>query len=253
MTEVVILLYKAARANTTRKSYIVGQRHWVRFQLLHPAIPFFPFTAFPPDPVSLALCFFVAYLASRPKITRHTTVRSYLCHVKALWRDAGCAENLINSPLLATVMRGVRRALPAPPDPRSAFLLPLYLPPPFYINPPSDHWLIFKAAVALGFHAMLRFGAFCQLTPSRLTAIFSNGGELPLSHVPIELFESRGHLLVGFMFSFSPKYTSSEGRVTTAFLSHLRCRPQTGTPLPCLCPPAVMAPRPPPISDPPLV
>ena len=114
-------------------------------------------------------------------------------------------------------MRGVRRALPAPPDPRSAFLLPLYLPPPFYINPPSDHWLIFKAAVALGFHAMLRFGAFCQLTPSRLTAIFSNGGELPLSQVPIELFESRGHLLVGFMFSFSPKYTSSDGRVTTAF------------------------------------
>ena len=31
LAEVVIMLYKAARANSTRKSYIVGQRHWVRF------------------------------------------------------------------------------------------------------------------------------------------------------------------------------------------------------------------------------
>ena len=68
---------------------------------------------------------------------------------------------------------------------------------------------------------MLRFGAFCQLTPNRLTAIFRNGGELPISHVPIDLLESTEHLLVGFMFSFSPKYTSSDGRVTTAFFCHI--------------------------------
>ena len=109
-----IFLYKAARANSTRNSYKVGQRHWVRFQRLHPAITFFPFASISPDPVALALCFFVAYLASRPTIRRYTTVRSYICHVKALWRDAGCAKNLLESPLLTAVLRGVRRALPAP-------------------------------------------------------------------------------------------------------------------------------------------
>lgn len=221
LAEVVLLLYKAARANSTRKSYIVGQRHWVRFQNLHPSIPFFPFTTISPDPVSLALCFFVAYLASRPTINRYTTVRSYLCHVKALWRDAGCANNLLNPPLLAAIMRGVRRALPAPPDSRSAFLLPLYLPPPFYLHPPSDHWLMFKAAVALGFHAMLRFGAFCQLTPNLLTAILRNGGELPLSQLTSDLINSMAHFIVGFMFTFSPKYTSSNERVTTAYFCHI--------------------------------
>ena len=71
-------------------------------------------------------CFFAAYLASRPSIRRYTTVRSYICHVKALWRDAGCVKDLLDSTLLAAVLRGVRRALPAP---RSEFILPLYQPP----------------------------------------------------------------------------------------------------------------------------
>ena len=215
------MLYKAARANSTRKSYIVGQRHWVRFQHLHPSIPFFPFTTISPGPVSLALCFFVAYLATRPTIKRYTTVRSYLCHVKALWRDAGCPNTILTTPLLAAIMRGVRRALPAPPDTRTAFLLPLYLPPTFYHQPPSDHWLIFKAAVALGFHTMLRFGAFCQLTPNHLTAILRNGRELPLSQLPSDLINSMAHSIIGFKFSFSPKYTSSNERVTTAYFCHI--------------------------------
>ena len=139
LTRVATFLYKASRADSTRKAYAVGQRHWVRFQRLHPSIPFFPFASIAPDPVTLALCFFAAYLASRPSIRRYNTVRSYICHVKALWRDAGCPKNLLNSPLLSAVLRGVRRALPAPPDPRSAFILPLYQPPSFYANPPSDH------------------------------------------------------------------------------------------------------------------
>lgn len=199
----------------------MGQRHWVRFQRLHPAIPFFPFASIPPNPVALALCFFAAYLASRPTIRRHTTVRSYICHVKALWRDAGCAKNLLDSPLLAAVMRGVRRALPAPPDPRSAFILPLYKPPSFYINPPADYWLLFKAAVALGFHAMLRFGAYCQLTPQCLTAVLTNGNEWPLSCLPLQFIQSLRHHLLGFVFSFCPKYTSSDGRVTSAYFCHI--------------------------------
>ena len=106
-------------------------------------------------------------------------------------------------------MRGVRRALPAPPDSRSAFLLPLYRTPTFYLQPRSDHWLIFNAAVTLGFHAMLRFGAFCQFSPNLLTAILHLGGELPLSQHPSDLIDLMAHFIAGFMFTFSPKYTSS--------------------------------------------
>ena len=138
LAEIAVFLYKASRADSTGKSYSVGQRHWVRFHNLHPGIAFFPFTTLCPDPVSLSLCFFAAYLASRPKINRYTTVRSYICHVKALWRDAGCRKELLDSPLLAAVMRGVRGALPAPLELRAAVILPIYTSPKCYISPPLD-------------------------------------------------------------------------------------------------------------------
>ena len=221
LAEIAVFLYKVSRADSTRKSYSVGQRHWVRFHNLHPEIAFFPFTTLSPDPVSLSLCFFAAYLASRPKITRYTTVRSYICHVKALWRDAGCRKELLDSPLLAAVMRGVRRALPAPPDLRAAFILPIYTAPSCYTSPPSTEWLLLKAAVTLGFHAMLRFGAFCQLTPSSLTVVLNDGDEWPFHQIPASLFLALSDRLLGFRFTFIPKYTSSEGRVTSAFFCHI--------------------------------
>ena len=130
------------------------------------------------------------------------------------------AKILLESPLLTAVLRGVHSALPAPPDSRSAFILPLYHPPSSYIHPPSDHRLIFKAAVALGFHAMLWFGAFCQMTPCCLTAFLSSGEEWPLSCVPHSLIESSQRLLE-FVFTFSPKYTTSDGRVTSAYFCHI--------------------------------
>ena len=151
-------------------------------------------------------------------------------------------------------MSGVRRDLPASPDTRSAFLLPLYLPPPFYLYPPLDHWLILKAAVALRFHAMLRFRAFCQLTLNRLTAILRNGRELPLSQVPIQLVGSMGHFLIGFMFTFSPKYTSPNERVTTAYFCHISDVPHNlAPPLPVVFSPNDDTPRPPTFSFPPRV
>ena len=178
--------------NSNRKSYSVGHRHWVRFQRRRPAIAFFPFASIPTDPEPLSLCFFVAYLTSCPTIRRYTSVRSYICHVKALWRDAGCSKTLLESPLLTAVLCGVRRALPAPPDPRSPFILSLYQyhPPSFSTYPPSHNWRIFKAVVTLGFHAMIRFGAFCQLTLLLDHHTFQ-WEEWPLSCVPLSLLESR--------------------------------------------------------------
>ena len=58
------------------------------------------------------------------------------------------------------VMRGIRSALPAPPDAREAFIPVTLSMPDYYLRPPN-RWPLFKAAVVLGFHAALRFGAFC--------------------------------------------------------------------------------------------
>ena len=220
LAEIVVFLYKAARADSTRKTYAVGQRHWVTFHRLHPTIAFFPFASMSPDPVALSLCFFVGYLASRPRIKRYTTVRSYLCHVKALWRDAGCPDSLLHSPLLKVVMRGVRRALPAPPDAREAFVLPHYTVPEHYVNPPTGRWLIFKAAVTMGFHAMLRYGAFCQLTPASLTAISKDGEEWPVPQIAHSFLPRLRKRLLGIRFTFTPKYSSASGR-GSAYFCHI--------------------------------
>ena len=220
LAEVVVFLYKAARADSTRKSYSVGQRHWATFHRLHPNIAFFPFESESPGPVALSLCFFVGYLALRPRIRRYTTVRSYLCHVRALWRDAGCPDHLLCSPLLKIVMRGVRRALPAPYDAREAFVLPHYTPPSYYLNPPSGRWLIFKAAVTLGFHAMLRYGAFCQLTPGSLTVVLKDGAEWPVPRVPPCIFDSLQKQILGVVYSFTPKYSAASGR-GSAYFCHI--------------------------------
>ena len=220
LAEIVVFLYRAAHTDSTHKTYAVGQRHWSRFQLLHPEIAFFPFQHVSPNPTSLSLCFFAAYLASRPSIKRYTTVRSYVCHVKALWRDAGCPEKRLHSSLLRRVMRGIRRALPAPPDAREAFI-PLTLSmPDYYLRPPSSRWLLFKAVVALGFHAMLRFGAFSQLTPKSLTLVFKCGRELPLTRINQAAPPLDPKRLLGILFTFTPKYTLRNG-LGTAFFCHI--------------------------------
>ena len=64
LAEIAIFLYKASRADSTRKTYAVGQRHWIRFQNLHPRITFFSFATISPDFLALLLYFFVDYLVS---------------------------------------------------------------------------------------------------------------------------------------------------------------------------------------------
>ena len=73
---------------------------------------------------------------------RYTTVRGYLCHVKVLWRDAGCPKKRLHSVLLRSVMRGIRRALPALPDKRATFVLLNLTLPGYYFNQPSSRWLL---------------------------------------------------------------------------------------------------------------
>ena len=149
----------------------------------------------------------------------HNCKKLYLSRQSSL---AGCRvrQNSPRIPVTYCCFTWGAPCLTRPPDLRSAFILPLYRPPSFYTHPPSDYWLLFKAAVALGFHAMLRFGAFCQMTPYLLTAILASGEEWPLSYVPLDLIAACERLL-GFVFTFSPKYTSSDGRVTSAYFCHI--------------------------------
>ena len=220
LAEIVILLYREAHTVATRKTYAVGQRHWIRFQNAHPQIEFFPFTASIINPTTLSLCFFAGYLASRPSIKKYTTVRSYICHVKALWRDAGCPEDRLQSPLLQRIMRGIRRLLPGQPDAREAFIPLSLVMPSYYKYPPSNRLLLFKAAVALGFHAMLRYGAFCQFTVSRLTLVQKTGRERAFTSFGPEPLRLTPAAALGVLFTFTPKYTLSNG-IGTAFFCHI--------------------------------
>ena len=220
LADIVVFLYRAALTESTRKTYSVGQRHWARFQLLHPEIAFFPFNYIIPNPTTLSLCFFAGYLASRPSIRRYTTVRGYICHVKALWRDAGCPEDHLNSRLLRRIMRGIRRALPAPPDAREAFIPFSLSMPDYYLRPPSSRWLLFKAAVVLGSHAMLRFGAFCQFSPKALTLVLKCGRERAFTSLNLANPTLGPKRLLGILFTFTPKYTLANG-LGTAFFCHI--------------------------------
>ena len=57
LAEIVILLYRAAHTLSTRKTYAVGQRHWIRLQLANPLVDFFPFPAISLNASTLSLCF----------------------------------------------------------------------------------------------------------------------------------------------------------------------------------------------------
>ena len=108
-------------------------------------------------------------------------------------------------------MRGIRRALPAPPDKRAAFVLPNINLPASYFKPPSSRWLLFKAAVSLGIHALLRYGAFCQFSPNALTLVFKTGRELAFCSCHGVEQHLGPNSVLGVLFTFEPKYTLSNG------------------------------------------
>ena len=135
--------------------------------------------------------------------------------MKALWRDAGCPEKRLHSAILRSVMRGIRRALLAPQDKCAAFVLPNLTLSGYYFNPPSSRWLLFKAATALGFHAMLRYGAFCQFSSNALTLVLKSGRELAYSSCRGNNRDLGPNVVLGVLFTFVPKFTLSNGLGTT--------------------------------------
>ena len=81
LAEIVVFLYKSTRASSTHKSYSVGQRHWARFQPSHPNTPFSPRESSSANPITLTLGF-PPHTGIPTRILRHTTARSYICHVR---------------------------------------------------------------------------------------------------------------------------------------------------------------------------
>ena len=102
LAEVFVFLYKDSRADSKIKSYAVGKRHWL-FHSLKTKIAPLPSATHYREAVSLSLCFFEVYLNLHPKIKHYTTIRSYICHVKLLWQNAGFVRELINSSLLVAI------------------------------------------------------------------------------------------------------------------------------------------------------
>ena len=207
LRDAVIFFYNNSWKGSTTRSYGTGQRKWAAFTLKFRNIPYLPCPTSPLAEHELALAYFAAHLALTPSITRGTTVASYLSHVRTLWRHAGCPEHLLESEFVRRVMKGIRRALPAAPDSRHAFLLLESRPPSLFTNPFSPAEFKLKLATLLGFFGMLRFDIILNFRPSQIVLVKPGGREVLLSRVPFITARSIPKDYVGFYFRFRGKST----------------------------------------------
>ena len=105
------------------------------------------------------------------------------------------------------MLKGIHRALPAPPDSRQAFLLMDCRPPPNFSDPATQAEFKFKFATLLGFFGMLRFDVILNITPSRIVLVAPSGREVLLSRVPLVAARSIPTNFIGFYFRFRGKST----------------------------------------------
>ena len=104
-------------------------------------------------------------------------------------------------------MMGIKRALPAAPDSRQAFLLLDCRPPLNFSHPSSFTDFKLKFAALLGFYGMLRFDILINLTPSQIVLVAPGGREVLLSRVPFITARSIPNDYIGFFFRFRGKST----------------------------------------------
>ena len=104
-------------------------------------------------------------------------------------------------------MKGIKRALPAAPDSRHAFLLLDSRPPPNFSSPVTPPEFKLKFATLLGFFGMLRFDVILNITPSRIVLVAPSGREVLLSRVPFITASSIPDKYIGFYFRFRGKST----------------------------------------------
>ena len=116
-------LYRDALAPSSRSTYSTGVNHLRKFTQKYKNIPF-PLKNFePPSYLSLSLIFFAAYLFEIDSIRAYNTIRNYMSQVKQIYLKRGYPEKKLESHMLKTVKKGIRRCMPPKPDTRIAFLL----------------------------------------------------------------------------------------------------------------------------------
>ena len=103
--------------------------------------------------------------------------------------------------------KGIRRALPAAPDSRQAFLLLDCRPPSNFTDPTTPTDFKLKFATLLGFFGMLRIDVIMNLTPARIVLVAPDGREVLLSRVPFIAARSIPNIYIGFYFRFRGKST----------------------------------------------
>ena len=92
LSDIVMDLHEAALQPSSRRTYKMGQRAYIRFLDTIRGGVRFPFKPRSLQRTELNLAFFMAFLLLQPKIRKALTILGYETHVKYLFRNEGCPE-----------------------------------------------------------------------------------------------------------------------------------------------------------------
>ena len=139
LADVVLELFKSAVAQSTKKTYKTGRNRFKKFLedcMLLPSKPFFPRTL---SLKGIMLCFFIGSLFTEVRQLSCSTIKNYVCHVKAAWIAEGGILSDFGTKIVKSMLRGVKRLRPPGRDGRAAFILPHYSLPFFFLSPSNFH------------------------------------------------------------------------------------------------------------------
>ena len=158
-------------------------------------------------------------------IRSFNTIRNYMSQARQLYLKRNYPEKVLDSELLKTVMKGIKRCMPPKADSRIAFLLIHYKLPRKYRKPTTTKRKKAVAAIVFGFFAMLRFHSYAKFQLQNLTIVLNGGREIiPTKYTPLilqKLLHST-HVL-GFYFTFDDKF-HPRARAYYCKLADLTCR-----------------------------
>ena len=210
LAEVVIHLYDAALASSSRRTYRTGQRAYLNFmQEVGNKASLRPFSQSELGKTELSLAFFIAFLVLKPSITSASTILGYEGHVKYMFREDGCEPLEYQTPFLSQVRCGVKNFFPQQPDARRAFLLPMCLKNPVFQDVSSKKKALARLVTILGFTGMLRPHTFTSLqqssfviVPVQRKGVRFHGENRPLQE---RLGNLRSREILGFYIEFKSK------------------------------------------------
>ena len=173
-------LFHAALRPSSQKTYRTGQRAYTRFLNSIDGGIRLPFQGKLPGKTELNLAFFIAFLLLEPNIKKSSTILNYESHVKYMFREEGCPEEMMNTPFLRQVRKGLKNTLPESVDQRRPLLLPLIMSRPQFRTTVSDDQRLLKLATILGFVGMLRPHTLQELNLASFTVVTTVGEEKPM-------------------------------------------------------------------------